>query len=308
MFGAETGLTMSRSTTHEHLVSVIHTECERFTPGSLVRILDAGCGKGSLMDWLASELPRLRPNLIFEVYGFDVADHGVQGKNVSTNPRIRTISIKEPWPYPEEFFDVVISNQVLEHVAQPDDFFEEMKRTLKPNGFAAHQFPLKNYFLEGHIFLPFVHWIKNHDHMRSYICFLSRFGLGRFPDHHAATGVDLDEFSEQHADFMMFFTRYMSACEAMDLAHRHGLRGSFRYTREYYTRRFKKLLGSKKQKELYNRRRSALMELFSFLVFRHISGITLFLEKRNIYGHGTEERIANRLAEMKSVSAGTSRR
>jgi hypothetical protein len=139
--------------------------------------------------------------------------------------------------------------------------------------------------------------------MRSYIRVLSRLRLGRFPDHHAATGIGLDEFSEQHADYMIFFTRYMSARDALSLAHAQGLRGSFRYTQEYYTRRLAKLLGRKNRNELYSRNRSALIDFFSFFVLRHISGITLFLEKRNTYSHGTEERIAARLAEIKCLRA-----
>jgi len=66
-----------RSTTHDHLLAIVNTECRRFTSGETVRVLDAGCGKGALMQWLREKLPELRPDLRFKVYGFDVCDHGV---------------------------------------------------------------------------------------------------------------------------------------------------------------------------------------------------------------------------------------
>ena len=38
------------------------------------------------------------------------------------------------FPFTDSFFDYVISNQVLEHVFEPEKFIEEIYRVLKPNG------------------------------------------------------------------------------------------------------------------------------------------------------------------------------
>ena len=38
------------------------------------------------------------------------------------------------WPYPDTTFDVVLSDYVLEHVADPSTFFAELRRVLKRNG------------------------------------------------------------------------------------------------------------------------------------------------------------------------------
>jgi methionine biosynthesis protein MetW len=42
-----------------------------------------------------------------------------------------------PWPYPDERFDLLISNQVIEHVDDPDHFVSESARILRPGGTAV---------------------------------------------------------------------------------------------------------------------------------------------------------------------------
>ncbi len=68
------------SITHQHLLSVVHTECLQ-KPNLLsrpLRLLDLGCGDGSMLAFLASAMPRLRPDLTLELYGCDVHDSRIQ--------------------------------------------------------------------------------------------------------------------------------------------------------------------------------------------------------------------------------------
>jgi SAM-dependent methyltransferase len=285
----------AKSTTHEHLLSVVATEAARFPKGSTVRVLDAGCGRGDLMTFLDAHLPRLRPELRFEVRGFEVTDHG-RPNDRRLRSDIDCVSVRDPWPYPDESCDVVISNQVLEHVGDPPHFFRELHRVLRTGGFSAHLFPLKHCFWEGHLHLPLAHRIRNRDLLRAYIRLASCLGLGRFPDHSRALGTTLDAFAEQHADFMIFFTRYLSYRQALELAQAHHLRGSFRYTGEYYGRVIRKKLFRRAPPLGYNPRRSALADWLAVMFWRHAIGVTLFLEKINTYEHGTEERVAAALA------------
>ena len=55
-------------------VRVSETESFWLPAGETVRILDAGCGAGRLIACLAEMLPRLRPGLTYQYYGFDVTD------------------------------------------------------------------------------------------------------------------------------------------------------------------------------------------------------------------------------------------
>ncbi|NNM91778.1 MAG: methyltransferase domain-containing protein [Candidatus Eremiobacteraeota bacterium] len=47
----------------------------------------------------------------------------------------------ESLPFPNNSFDLIISNHVLEHVANPDTALSEFFRTLKPNGYLIAQTP-----------------------------------------------------------------------------------------------------------------------------------------------------------------------
>ncbi|BCW99707.1 MAG: hypothetical protein KatS3mg024_2534 [Armatimonadota bacterium] len=285
------------SITHQHIVSVVNTEFCQVTPGRTVRILDAGCGNGKLIAYLTRALGVLQPSVAWEIYGFDVHDHGVQAQGymqqtmdwlhaevpeVEWERRIATISTSEPWPYSDGFFDVVVSNQVLEHVRDHARFFHENARVLSNGGFAVHLFPLGHYLYETHLNLPFVHWIGDHDLIFRYIRFLSRLGLGKYRSSRRASGVSLDEYSERHADYLYHYTSYLSQSQALGLARAAGLRASYRYTPYFYTAKLRSLLRLSAP-YLYPRRRSGILNWLETLILRHVSSITLFLEKKETY-------------------------
>jgi SAM-dependent methyltransferase len=52
-----------------------------------------------------------------------------------------------PIPYADDTFDVVISANVLEHVAEPDFVFEEIRRVLRPGGIFVFQTPNKRHYV-----------------------------------------------------------------------------------------------------------------------------------------------------------------
>lgn len=192
------------------------------------------------------------------------------------------ISSKEAWPYDDGFFDFVISNQVVEHVLDHDLFFSEISRILCQGGKSFHLFPLRHYFYEGHLNLPMVHRILNHDFLVSYIKFLSRLGLGKFRDHNISTSISLNEYSERHADYMSFFTNYLSYREILKLGKKYSLRTSFRYTQEFYEAKLRSLLRLKPRHK-YNYNRSSFIDWIAIHFFKYLSSITLMLEKNEVY-------------------------
>jgi len=286
-----------KSITHEHLLSIINTEARQLVGIKGLRILDAGCGDGTFLSYLVRNLPLVFSNLSVEAHGFDVFGHGVQERgflekaieflsvqepNTDWRKRITSVSLQERWPYEDEFFDVIVSNQVIEHVDDHALFFSENHRTLKRDGVSIHLFPLKNCVFENHLKLPLVHKIRNFDLLRSYIRALSRLRLGKFRTHHRDYGMPLEEYAERHADYMHYFTNYISYGEVLQLAKKYRLRASFKYTRELYIRRLRSFLSLTPKFE-YPMRRPGLFDFLFVLFARYISIVTLFLQKRETY-------------------------
>jgi SAM-dependent methyltransferase len=62
----------------------------------------------------------------------------------------------EPYniPYDDEFFDVIISDQVFEHVMDYPTTLRETRRILKPGGAFLHLFPGRYRLIEPHVFVP----------------------------------------------------------------------------------------------------------------------------------------------------------
>jgi SAM-dependent methyltransferase len=235
--------------------------------------------------------------LAFEIYGFDVHDSGVQesGFLCATTERLssclpgipwhdhlRLIDSREAWPYSDGFFDFIVSNQVLEHVADPMHFLAQVKRCLVKGGCSAHLFPLKNVILEGHLLLPFVHWIRNHDLLIAVIRLFSRMGMGKYWGFHRRNRTELNDFSIRHADYLHYFTWYSSYRDFLYMAKIAGLRASFRYTREFYTSKLRRSLGMD-LKWLYSTDRNALRDWWSVKWLSYLSCVTLFLENEETY-------------------------
>jgi SAM-dependent methyltransferase len=147
----------------------------RYTPLEERRVLEFGCGLGVYM----SAMRRYTPH----VYGFDIeverlqAAHraGVDGTAAAVGERL---------PYADAAFDVVFSNDVLEHVADDAACAREIMRVLRPGGRAVIYVPNRRYLFETHgIFwrgryrfgnIPFVNWLPDRwrnalaPHVRAY--------------------------------------------------------------------------------------------------------------------------------------------
>ena len=283
------------SITHLHLLSVLVTEISRknLTYGR-IRILDAGCGNGHFSSFMHLNLTALFPKVEFEIHGYDVADHGVQAKDyfsktlaycklycpdVRWEDRLKLITHDQSWPFQSSFFEFVISNQVLEHVWDHQHFFSEHRRVLKKGGCGAHLFPLKHYVYEGHLLMPFVHRISDWYLLKSYIKFMSKIGIGAYQ---AGQG-SIDEYSERHADYMTFYTNYLSYSELMTVVKQAQLRPSLKYTADYYLHKLRQVFKRKVRIDLGRHKRSGLFYSLTNHSLKYVSGITLLVEKENTY-------------------------
>lgn len=292
---------VATSITHVHLRACLKTElskqASRGAQKGRTRILDAGCGNGKLLSYLQGCLAAENRADAFELFGFDVVDHGVQAAafldhtlaslseqwpSVDWAGRLHLIGASQSWPFNSGQFDAVVSNQVLEHVHDHRHFFSECWRVLKDGGVSFHLFPLKHYIYEGHLNLPWVHRIRSHDLRTAYIAVLSRIGLGKFRGAHRKTGVALADFAAAHADYVAFWTNYLSESEMLDCARSVGFRASFRYTPEFYEQKLRRVL-ARETKDLYEETSRSLWDSTATKLLRYVSSVTLTLIKENSY-------------------------
>jgi len=142
------------------------------------RILDYGCGQG---DVVAAGLERG-----LDIYGAEVFYGGGHGQREEVTRRglleSRVFDIKEGrTPFEDHFFDLVVHNQVFEHVPDLDDVLQEIRRVLKPGGAMLSIFPSRDVLREGHCGVPLAHWFRRGSRLRYYWLLAGRrCGLGFF--------------------------------------------------------------------------------------------------------------------------------
>jgi SAM-dependent methyltransferase len=95
------------------------------------RILDIGCGNGEICHFF------LNKN---DLYAVDVVD---QRSKIDSDVKF-TLVESEKLPFAENFFDIVISNQVVEHLGDQDLHMQEVNRILKKEGVCYMATPNKN--------------------------------------------------------------------------------------------------------------------------------------------------------------------
>jgi SAM-dependent methyltransferase len=284
---------LATSITHRHLLSVLNTKLLDSKPNSAtLRVLDIGCGNGRLLIYLQETLEMYHPQLSIEMYGFDVSDSQVQFSGffqqaistlrarrpeVDWNARLKLISSTEVWPYTDGFFDITVSNQVGEHVANHSWFFRQNHRVLRDDGFAVHLFPLKNYVVEGHMYLPFAHYFTQWNSRRLYIKLLSSLGFGRWK--RMSETVSVDDFSESFADFLTYYCNYISKDELVRICKQSGFRVGFEFTGEFYRSKLRDIFRRPSKFEY----RASAWSLISIHFYKWINGVTLVLDKRDRY-------------------------
>ena len=122
------------------------------------RILDVGCGLGMYVSKL-----RMFSD---EVYGVDIdAEKIAQASQHLPN---LVVSPAEKLPFPDGSFDVILLNEVIEHVNDDRQTLREVFRCLKPGGHVLIYAPNRLYPFETHGFfigeryffrlLPFINW------------------------------------------------------------------------------------------------------------------------------------------------------
>jgi SAM-dependent methyltransferase len=128
--------------THGHIGPVVANHATRTAANSAafllphlepsMRLLDVGCGPGSITIDLASH--------VAEVVGVDAAPVAIEAARRSAGGRENvTFQIADTYqlPFPDDSFDVVCAHQVLQHLGDPVGALSEMRRVLRAGGRVA---------------------------------------------------------------------------------------------------------------------------------------------------------------------------
>jgi SAM-dependent methyltransferase len=98
-----------------------------------IRILDIGCGKEFLMDWLRPDLYRKWEESIIarsSIFGIDPYLPSLQ----KANDGRKICALGDAIPFANSSFDLVTANMVVEHFRDPASVLNEVTRVLKPGG------------------------------------------------------------------------------------------------------------------------------------------------------------------------------
>jgi SAM-dependent methyltransferase len=178
---------------HFQLHQSILRELGRALPGG-AKVLDFGCGAGEMV-------------AEYRKRGYDAL--GCDTRVMDESETLRLID-RETYriPFPDDSFDFVFSDQVLEHVQDHVRAFAEMKRVMKPGAVSLHIFPAKLKPTEGHVFVPLGGLIQN----RYWLALWALLGVRNS----FQTGKGFREVVELNSRFLRNETHYLSKAELLD--------------------------------------------------------------------------------------------
>lgn len=193
-----------------------------------LRILDWGCGRGRSVALLRQEG--------FEAFGLDI-DRAVlhNGHDLfrarGLDPERLLRHIDDIGTFSDGGFDVVFSEETLEHVADLAQLARESFRLLRPGGIAIHSFPGSRWLIEPHIHMPLVHWLPA-GHLRRWSMLLClACGLGPRPPWPETANADLSRQLGVYYRYLEEKTHYRSRNVVMATFAAAGFVGRWRDAR-----------------------------------------------------------------------------
>lgn len=140
-----------------------------------VNILDWGCGRGR-------SVAKLR-EMGFNAFGIEIDEKTLSNgflffKNRGLNPKDLLKSSKELDDFKSNYFHIIFSEQVFEHISNISEVIQIFNRLTVKDGIGIHFFPGSKNKNEGHIFMPYIHWLPKNFLRKIYISFMLLLGKG----------------------------------------------------------------------------------------------------------------------------------
>jgi len=197
---------MALVTNHRYL---LHRARQTAASRPNARILDFGCGGGQVV--AAGREQGL------DFYGAEVFYSASSAREVAARTGLLGSAIREikdgKIDFENEFFNLVTSNQVFEHVEDLDGALREIHRVLKPGGALLCLFPSAEVIREGHRGIPFLHWFSR-DSRVGYACTwcLRALGFGSFKK-----GKSISEWTRYSLDWVDKYTVYRKRRDLLEM-------------------------------------------------------------------------------------------
>ena len=101
-------------------------------------VLDFGCGRGNVKEMIFL-------NDVKFIAGVDLDDGVFENQNLHERKKIDMVNFHIP--YDDNTFDIVFSDNVMEHVENPNEVFCEINRVLKTDGYFFAKTPNKYHYV-----------------------------------------------------------------------------------------------------------------------------------------------------------------
>ena len=169
-----------------------------------VRVLDWGCGRGRAVLSLRERG--------YSAFGVDNDPRPLQNASPLFKQKgyadtcLSLIDSEGRTDYPDSFFHFTYSNQVFEHVEDLELVATELYRLMAPGAEGLHIYPAQRRIVEGHLLMPFVHWLPKNGLRKGliWIC----VALGREPRWRELDGKTVARKTEAYYQYSRNRTYY----------------------------------------------------------------------------------------------------
>lgn len=189
-----------------------------------VRILDWGCGRGR-------GVLKLR-QAGYDCRGVDIdpgvlrnAEPAFSEAGLDASRLLGTLTDDGFASFEDDDFDVVVSDQVLEHVVDPVTTLSAMAAVLRPGGVMFHCFPAHRGLVECHLGMPFVHWLPKNRLRKALVAAWLRTGID--PGWNDLSGSSIADRTRAYYEYSTQHTFYRSPREWRRLFESIGFRITF---------------------------------------------------------------------------------
>ncbi len=111
------------------------------------RFLEIGCSNGIIIEAISNNFYST------DTYGVDIDEKALKSA-LERGVKVKQLNLnEEKLPYSNDYFDVVLFEEVIEHLVNPDNVLEEIFRVLKPKGYVLITTPNLGYWVNRLVIL-----------------------------------------------------------------------------------------------------------------------------------------------------------